>query len=167
MGHDIIAGQFTEQQLERIRNQLNQPVFTMEQWAQRFDGCGAEHWAATLRRTSYDKYNKVIYRALDAEEFYTGCSGNAEVRSFSLLEIKLAQKLLPSIVADAPPPIDTAQVDEMKAALELIFRDADTTGFEAADNADTPGVEEEAKFLDDVLEWMNTNEKEDVEVYFG
>jgi hypothetical protein len=171
MGHDILAGEFDEQRLEKIRSQLGQTVMTLQQFEDRFEGCG--DFAATLRRSAYDKHNKVLYRALGAEELYTGASGNSETKVFTRAEIEAARRLLPSIVADKPPPIDTRYADELRDVIAEIAKgfgakEEDNLHIEPwADGGGDVGIKLEEEFLNQTLRWMDSEDKKFVEIYFG
>jgi hypothetical protein len=151
MGHDILAGQHLD--ADAITDKLSKLRWTPREWQHRLDEF--PH-IAHLRRSAYDVLGKVIYRALGAEHLYGGASGIGEVKSFTKLEISSAVALLPSVVADSPPPIDTEQVEEMATAL----------GVESDPNLG-PGIIEEQEFLGTILEWMTNSKAEHVEIYFG
>ena len=171
MGHDIIAGQFTQEQLEHIRERLGLTVMTTEQWTRRFEGLDQQNWAGFLRRAAQDRYNKVIYRALDVEDkHYGGCSGNGNTHTFTYAEVKAAKSLLPSIVADQPPPIDTTELEKMGALLNAMFAISGDDKFNIHPvemDEGSSGIEDEEKFLDDVLSWMQQRNEATVEIFFG
>ena len=152
MGHDILAGQDLD--TDAITERLSQLAWTPVQWEHRLDNF--PH-VAHLRRSAYDVLGKVIYRALGAEDLYGGASGVGEKRSFSRLQISIATKLLPSIVVDTPPPIDTQQVDEMGEMLGVTDQSPEQE----------TGVEEEAEFLETIDDWMAVTDASEVEIYFG
>jgi len=156
MGHDIIAGQFTEYDVDTIREQLSSQLhWTVEEWEHRFDSLPP--FAAHLRRSAYDTYNKVIYRALNAEDLYGGSSGDGEAKSYDRIAISAARALLPMIVADSPPPIDSSLADELAAMLPR----AESVEPSAS------SIEDEVGFLDEILAWMDQHEQDSVKVYFG
>ena len=181
MGHDILALP-DESQLDMITMQLGQMIQPIDSWNTRFNDI---NMITKMRRAAYDKYNKVIYRALDAEQFYCGCSGNASTHQFTYAEIKAARQLLPSIVADVPPPIDTAQVEKMKREITSALSDMENDlehsdvlkkvfpqgvptieSMEETPLQDT-GISEEITFLDAVLAWMEDSNESAVTIYFG
>jgi len=170
MGHDIIAGGFTNHQVDLIHTRLaGTQQYTPEQWARRFDNLPP--FAAHLRRTSYDVLGKVVYRALGVEEHaYGGASGAGVAAWFSRIEVKQALVLLPSVVADAPPPIDTTEVEELErkiSAGELGIPLPDDFVISDAKDEAAPGIEEEQKFFENILRWMDVSEQDTVRIYFG
>ena len=159
MGHDIIAGNLSDQQIYRIYDQISgiRP-WTPEEWQQRFDGLGQSAWAGHLRRSAYDEYNKVIYRALSAEDLYPSCSGSGGDRWYTRQEIKAAMDLLPSIVADKAPPIDTRVVDALSEEIPMAS---------AQEAQQWTGIEWEREFLQDILDWLDKEQRDTVRIYYG
>jgi len=155
MGHDILAGKNFD--AERLTEHLARPAWTTKEWEHRLDDY--PH-CAHLRRSAYDPFGKVIYRALGAEDMYGGPSGVGETESFTRVNIKTALQLLPGIVADQAPAIDTTIVEEMAEMLGA----EDTS---RPDNSELPDIADEQEFLMEVLNWMDTNKEDTVEVYFG
>ena len=113
--------------------------------------------------SAYDTYNKVIYRALSAEDLYNGCSGEGKARWYTRMEIKAAMDLLPSIVADSPPPINTDIIEKLSAELEQL-KDWPTDKQATEQNA---SIEWEQEFLQDILNWLDNEKEHKVRIYFG
>ena len=166
MGHDIIAGELPDEQLTKLRETLEGiQSYTPEQWEHRLDDCSEPPFAAHLRRSAYDQYNKVIYRALNAEDVYGGCSGISEVKSYNREQIQVALQLLPSLVVDSPPPIDTELVDTLENILANVPRPPGWSS--EAVKEQLPDIKWEVEFLEDILEWLDREEQKRVKIYFG
>jgi hypothetical protein len=190
MGHDVIAGPLTDDQLHKIREALDFTVYTQEKFDNRFADCDQSNFVSLLRRGAYDPYNRVIYRALGAEHLYHGCSGNGEAVVYSREEIVDARQLLPGIVADKIPEIDTTEADALHERLvkaksleefgvedgtEFMDANVDNSDIIGADNIkagkqvpeDPRGIEEEDGFLNDIITWMTDNNRTFVRIFFG
>lgn len=154
MGHDIIAARTID--TDRLTNHLARVAWTDKEWEHRLDDF--PH-CAHLRRSAWDKFGRVIYRALSAEDLYTGCSGIGETLCFDRTEIKAALDNLPGIVADKVPPIDTEQVERMSLQLGVPNIEQD--------EREAPSLADEQEFLMDIITWMDNNGHDTVEVYFG
>lgn len=154
MGHDILAAATID--TDRLRDHLNsRPSWTTEEWEHRLDDF--PH-VAHLRRSAYDKYGRVIYRALSAEDMYGGCSGIGESETFARIDIKTALELLPGIVADKAPVINTEMVEHLAIKLGATGTPVNEGNMDIAD---------EQEFLMNILAWMDSNKHDTVEVYFG
>jgi len=182
MGHDIIAGDLSDNQVAKIVAALDITFFPdPESFTTRLDDCDPDSFVATLRRSAYDPYNRVLYRALSAEHLYAGCSGRGEALLFTRVDIKAAYDALPGIVADKLPPIDTREADELFQLLKDTMPDTTPVGPDQPEHKDTPEyvkaisstladgppVEEERQFLLDILLWMEERKTEQIRIYFG
>ena len=175
MGHDIIAGEMNDEQVELLREQLNHTEFSRSEWDNRFNGCG--EFVATLRRSAYDVHGRVLYVALGADNFYAGCSGYGLAEWYTLPELKAARANLPYIVADTLPPIDTSEANDQ--VLQFLLKRALTHQVDPT-VGDTPplegerassdlglGIVPEEDFLDEICTWMETNNRGRIRIYFG
>jgi hypothetical protein len=123
----------------------------------------------SFRRSAFDAYNRVLYVALEADEYYGGCSGTGDGREFTRMELVRAKEQLPYIVADMPPPTDMEFVEELKKQLEAsIGAVDDDIKIECgpSDHA-IQTIQEEERFLDETLEHMRVNKLEKVGIFFG
>ena len=169
MGHDIIAGDLSDQQVEQIREALDQRMFPdKESFATRLDHCDPDSFVGHLRRSAFDPLNRVLYRALSAEHLYAGCSGRGVAVTYTRVDIKAAYDAVPGIVADQPPAIDTTEADAMYEHIRTMMPHSEFNGpdHDPAMSAG-PGVEEEREFLNDILMWMMDHKTDHVRIYFG
>lgn len=182
MGHDLIAGELSDELVDRIREKLDVVCYSMEEWDNRLADCEQETYVATLRRSAYDQHNRVIYVALGADHLYHGCSGIGEALTFTHVEIKSALKHLPYVVADTIPPIDTTEVDAMMKSMRFQKQVKDKVKELAGENEDITiekapleksptdegqGIKWEIEFLTEIDTWMRDNNKDKIRIYFG
>lgn len=159
MGHDIIAGQFTHGDIETITAAIGGTrSYLPQDFSHRFDNCPP--FVAHLRRSAFDPRGRVLYRALDSDNRYNGPSGDGGYTRFTQTQIKEALHLLPSVVADAMPPIDTTYA---VALAEMLG----TNAVAATHDEELLSITEEKEFLQTILRWMEENNHECITIFFG
>ncbi len=177
MGHDIWAYRLPKQEVEERH------VLFMDQGPgdfEDYDVLTEECYVSQYRRSAFDPYNKVIYRALSCEELYGGCSGNGDTKTFKLFEIKAALEMLPFIVADKPPKIDPSLAEEafqqimsdssVPADIRAMFPEGGKLPEGVTFERSVPeqiNLDIETEFLTEIRDWMLSNDRDSIDIFFG
>jgi len=176
MGHDIWARKLPEQEVDDI-HAAYMDVGHHETAHDDYQVLTEECYVSQYRRSAFDPYNKVIYRALGCEDLYMGCSGVGETHSFNHFEVQEALDMLPYIVADKAPDIDTSVVDKIfdhikdsthvPKEIRALFDSSDGTIEARKGIPDDVNLDEETRFLTEILDWMTANDKDSIDIFFG
>jgi len=170
VGHDIYALKSTEKSTDRLYESYKRRGSVSDEDYKDFED---EAFVAQFRRSAFDTWNILLYRALGCEDLYNTVSGACEARTFTRVEIKAALDSLPGLLADQLPTYHIARLEKMKAeamkAVEEIKKKEglpEDTKFEIGDEAHE-SLDLETEFLHETYMWMITNERDEIDIWLG
>lgn len=162
MGHDIYAYKVSPEEAELASKKLLDKfdINDYRKWQ-------SQVYAATFRRSAFDRFNSIIYRLLECEDLYSGVSGKGEYRDLTLDQFRRAYAALPYVLADGAPPVNVA-AKQIKKALAAMLPEGDPVHVAVAPaDPEHDTLDEERQFLYDAITWMETENRDTVKVYFG
>lgn len=161
MGHDITCYKVSNEEQFRLRASLNLEDYQSPGWIERYELYEERTQAAYLRRSAGNPLNVIVYRALDCEDVYGGCSGTGEAKTFTREQIVKAIGYVSKLARDGVGILERERnlADDMVLAL---------TGQNDLPRVCEGGdVTPELRFLCDVADYMAETGKNSVEIFFG
>lgn len=160
MGHDITCYRTSGKEQESLAEAYAIHDYS-DGWFERFEAYRSRIEAAYLRRSAGNPLNVIIYRALDCEDVYGGCSGTGETKTFTAQQISKAIDYVSKLHREGVGVLERSRNLADDVALMLAGKN------KLPRIADGGDVTPELNFLYAVADYMEKSGQKTVDIVFG